>query len=349
MTSLHTTTSHAPRKSYQSLALHKAADFGWAEHHSLTMREYTVLSFVADQGTRNESGMAFAWFPLGGQEWWAAMLGMNAPALRKTLERLRTKGLIVNLDSARFVKSKGVGIPTSVLDECIQWHADRQRMIYMEAPDCPSECDPQSQVCDPQSHPCDPQSHRTSHSPSAVRDSRSINKDKARERATSLTAACSPTGCSPEETPGGSVRDQGDGWDQPKDERDDFATPRDVREKPAPYHRPSTRVYDAFHAAWLVSRQKRTGLALDCSVKAVFFRNINLLLVDFTEDDLLAMVGVFFRQIDNGMLMPKAEELWRDFLWNKATLYRLMKQRTPSTSDLTAMAAESNRRQEAFR
>ena len=73
---------------YRTLDLVKAICFGWAEHYGLKETEVQVLEFIALRGKRNESEMSFAWFPLGGQEWWASERETTMRASRaSTIER----------------------------------------------------------------------------------------------------------------------------------------------------------------------------------------------------------------------------------------------------------------------
>ena len=124
---------------YRTLDLIKAISFGWGNHHDLLANEMQVLMFIAQRGKTSEYGYAFAWFPLGGQDWWAAHMGLSLNRLKKALSNLRRKGLIVDIPGsktdARFLTVKGYAVTINVMEEAKEWYLARNDVRFQRAPD----------------------------------------------------------------------------------------------------------------------------------------------------------------------------------------------------------------------
>lgn len=132
-----------------------------------------------------------------------------------------------------------------------------------------------------------------------------------------------------------------DEWSVPKDERpmprrqetDDFDVPREAKESPETYRRPSSRVMDVFWDLWVESREKRTNLAVPWSTKMIAQRQFNILLKKYPEPELTEMVRIFFRQIDAGQIALKSTDLWKDFLYHQGRLYQILKSTKPVSQE----------------
>jgi hypothetical protein len=140
------------------------------------------------------------------------------------------------------------------------------------------------------------------------------------------------------------LRDQGDGWDQPKDEPDDFAAPRESRDKLERTKRPSSRLTDQFYACWLRSREARVDLALPWSVKVIFQTNLKRLLEDQSEAEVAGMITEFFRLVDQRQIVLKSDDLWKDFWYARGRLVKLAQQQVQTLSTSQAEIDERNRR-----
>lgn len=340
---------------YRTLDLVRAASFGWSQQHDLSQSEYQVLQFIALRGKSNEPGNAYAWFPKYGQEWWADIMSISHNVLRKTLSRLRKKGLIVNINGSadeRFTMIKGYGIPEHVMEECKQWYEDRQDMVYTQVPNTIEELD-ENVTCGHIDVTCGHMHVTSGHIDNAVTCGNTLHTHVYTREKTQLLTDRSRSSISPTQTED-SMRYE-DEWSIPKESRskptrsksevDDFSVPREAKEKAAPVYGPNMRLTQQFHKCWMVAREKRLNLAVDWSVQKVFMARMKALLETHTEEQISEMIDIFFRLVDSGQVPLKADELWKDFWYNRGRLQKIATQ----SSDKPAVANDEKSELERFR
>ena len=365
---------------YRTLDLIKATSFGWDQHHKLTKPELTVLTFIALRGKQNEPRMGFTWFPSGGQEWWADIMALPHGTLRKTLHSLRNKDLIVNLNGSsvdnRFMMTRGYGIPEHVMASCKEWYEERQEMVYTRVPNTieeivdineidikppltndpvetpkmfymEHECSTGEHGCSTGEHGCsiwnicNPVSreftlHTHINTQIKTRDTTQLLTDDSRPPVAPLSFS-------------GEDMNYEDEWSSSKEdmdrvrskkEVDSFNVPREVREKQKPQQGPVNRLVGKFQKKWEVSREKRLNLSVPWSVRKITQANMKKLLETHSEDEVSEMIDVFFRMIDSGQIPLKAPELWKDFWYNRAKLFKLAKERMVAVEPVFDSQAE---------
>lgn len=314
---------------YRTLDLIRALSFGWGQNYQLSASELQVLNFIALRGKTNEPEVAFAWFPKYGQEWWAALLMMSHGTLRKTLSRLRKKGLVVSVNGSRderFSNINGYGIPVPVLEDCQNWYLDRQDMVYTRVPDTIEELSDVT-TC----HNGVTTGHidvTTGHIDNALTCGFALHTPELTlEETHLLTDRARPSVATSEVT-----LKYEDEWSSAKDEKDDFDVPKEVKKKPKPTYGPNMRLTIHFENQWMVSREKRLNLSVPWSVQKVFQARLKTLLTQHSEEEIRQMIDIFFRMVDNGQIPLKSDELWKDFWYNRGRLYKVAIQTTDKSS-----------------
>lgn len=346
-------------KDFRSVDLEWAVAFGWAQHHNLNVSELQVLSFISVRGMRSEPGMAFSWFPLGGQEWWAVSMCMEAPALRKTLSRLRQKALVVNLQGsssdARFRTIKGYGIPETLLVEMRQWSEDRSTLSFINTPYVREKITPSTAPSSESEHTnsnSDTSPENTLKTESEHTNSNSgITPENVTTRHKNVTtrhidnaltrtfAPYSRDNQEETENPSGSRNGALRAPSKPRETEmrieDDWSVPKDemtpLREggrkrnssgsqKPPAKVAPTTRVVNLFYDLWTEGREQRKGLTYPWSTKLIAVTRFKGLIEEHGEEQTAEMVRIFFRLVSAGKIPLKAEELWKDFWFNRAKL-----------------------------
>lgn len=320
---------HGPK--YRTMDLIRAVSFGWGNHKGLNQSEVQVLTFIALRGKTAEQGAAFAWFPKYGQEWWAAVLMMKHSTIRKVLSSLRKKGFLIDLIGStdeRFSNVKGYGIPEAVMQECQKWYSDRQDMVYTKVPNNVENITdnvPTGNMDVPIENTDVPTGNIdnaltcgfTLHTPYITREETHLLTDRSR----------------PSVAPRKDNMKYEDEWSAAKDD-DDFAVPKEMKEKPAKTYSPNTRITIHFNNKWMESRETRLNLSVPWSVQKVFQARIKSLLTQHSEQEILEMIDVFFRLIDSGQVALKSDELWKDFWYNKGRLYKIVSQTTERPIDV---------------
>jgi hypothetical protein len=340
---------------YRTLDLVKAVCFGWAEHYGLKETEVQVLQFIALRGKRNEAEMSFAWFPLGGQEWWAAHMGMSVNKLKKALAGLRKRRMIVNLEgsqnSALFVSTKGYGIPEGVMYSAYWWYKDREDIRFTRAPNTPEELISDSEleipeVPNPHSEVPNPHSEVPEwHLGFCISPDQSaeiaIYPYKEPEKNTQLfTQGTTLSGSSLKKDKNLRYEDE---WSIPSDAKpvrsakkpvDDFAIPKEAREKKSRPTVPSSRLTDMFFDEWSKARITKVSLSVPWNSKRVFQNQLNKLLEVHTEEEIASSMKVFFRMVLAGQVTLKSDELWKDFWNNRGRAVKISRQQnTAVTAD----------------
>lgn len=299
--------THAQK--YRSLQLAKAVASSWTRHHKLNAAEISVLLHISIWGVRDERGMAFAWFPLEGMDSWGEKLDLPRNTLFRTTRSLVEKGLLVPVvggsKNTRFRGKKGYAIPNRVMDEVNSWST---RSGTQEVP----EVVPESTRSGTQTPhlTCDDAVH--------------THIQPREENPLELKLQPSTSGDSGEEQDNDMPFTYEDEWSAGSDERDDFDRPRDL--PPARTKRPSSRIADHFEAGWLEARQESPMLALPWKNKAGFLKNLNTMLTQFSEEQIRAMIDVFFRLAVANEVYLGSPELWRDFLSARARCWQIVMQ-----------------------
>jgi len=320
---------------YRTLDLVKAVSFGWASHKDLNASETQVLQFVALRGKTNETDYSFAWFPLGGQDWWAAQMGMTTNKLKHALSGLRKKNLLTTLNGssvdARFFTVKGYAIHMYVMEEVVYWYQSRADIRFTRVPDTvenfvDKETETFTKVRDPHFEVRDPHSRvRDPHfdTPSEQGFYTTYPSNKPEEITQLFTQRPSPSGTSL--LSGEDPLRYEDEWSLPKDSvpgksakrpaEDSFDVPKEETQKRERPTAATSRMADLFHAEWSIARQERRMLAVPWSSKTAFLVRLKDLLKDHTEEEIAEMIVVFFRMVLSGQVTLKSTELWKDF-WN---------------------------------
>ena len=315
---------------YRTLDLVRASSFGWSQHHSLTAYEYQVLQFIALRGRSNEPGVAYAWFPAGGQEWWGDIMAIPHGSIRKALYSLRKKGLLVVLrgsaNDTRFMSIRGYAIPVEVMEECQKWYIDRQEMVYTRIPNTAEEMfstGKNEAEMFPQEHECSPTEHGCSHGNicNALTCGFPLHTHiNTQEKPEILTDVSRPSVAQQE----GNEMKESDGWDAPKERADDFEVPREAKEKPARTYGPNRRLLDHFYKRWAEVRERRLNLPVCWSVKVIASSNMKSLLSEYSEEQIYAMIDAYYRMVESGQVSIKADDMWRDFWYNRSKAYRIV-------------------------
>lgn len=319
-------SQHTRRVSqYKSLDLMKAWAFGW--RGELTGAERTVLSFIAVRGKQDDGDCAWAWFPVGGQSWWAPLMSMSHETLRKTLSRLRKQKLLVDLDGSmvdsRYRGVKGYGIPKWIHSEARDWVSERRDLFYSVPPENAADVTPGHIFVTPGHTDVTPGHTDLPGIPYAATVSGPLYPGNNPGEITQHPYGCvPPSGRSAEIDSGDPVRYE-DEWSIPKDDFDDFSVSRESKQVPTRQKKPHARLADLFWDCWTVSREKRVDLATPWSVKKIFLANLKRLLTEHTEAEIEEMIRLFFRKVDNRSLVLKNDhaDLWKDFWYNRSALY----------------------------
>ena len=362
-------------KDFRSVDVQWALAYSWDDLHSLNKSETRVLMFISVRGLRTEPGMAFAWFPFGGQEWWAFSMGMEVGTLRKTLSRLRKKGLLKDLpgsvSDARFRHIKGYGISLDLLKEMRQWSEDKSELSFINTPFVRASLTP-TEVLEYTNTDSDEQ---------AKDESEIVNVDSGRDTSTRPVVTQNVTSghknvttghvsraltrtfaahnknnqrTTKQENPSGSLdgarrapseRERGqtpmrfeDEWSVPKDE---LEASRSGSRKPPAKVSPTTRVTRLFEDLWMDGRQERKSLAYPWSTKTVAMARFKALISEMGEQQTTEMVRIFFRLVSHGQVTLKSEELWKDFWFNRAMLERLYREKADAPQE-RQMTSEEN-------
>lgn len=327
---------------FRSLDLTLAVTYGWGRQHRLNLTEFQVLQFISMRGLRTEPWMAFAWFPMSGQEAWAADLRVEHAALRKAIHNLRKHGLLEVLDGSssdeRFIFYRGYAIPDSVLQECRSWHPNtdskntnsgshftpKERSSVPEIRFTP--CSPWEQKCSQGEQECSQGNIRTT----LTRTFAAYSIVKAEENQTSHPSGAryaADTDTQLENTNRNAhLNRYEDDWSVPREERE-----RRAKRPPAP----STRLANLFYDLWGQVRVTRKGLATPWSVKVAFITRLKGLVEEHGEDRAEEMIRVFFRLIEHGQISLKSEELWKDFWFQRAMLERLAREKAETPAPVT--------------
>lgn len=353
--------SNEDSSTFRTIDLVKAMSFGWGNHHDLTAGEMQVLQFIALRGKKNEKDVAFAWFPMGGQEWWAAHLGMSADKLKRALRGLRSKNLMVDITGstvdARFFTIKGYAIPLGVMLDAYEWYKSRQdirftrveitveNLVDNESESFTKVRNPHLQVQNPHFEVRNP--HFDTPSDQGFYPTYPVNKPG--EQTQLFTQRPSPSG--PSSLSEGDPMRYEDEWSVPKDEvgdkrklpPDDFSVPKEALERRERPTAATSRLADLFHAEWTIARQQRKMLAVPWSSKQAFLARLKDLLKDHSEEEITEMIVVFFRMVLAGQVTLKSTELWKDF-WNvRGKVASIARQR------VTTIDADSQRELERWR
>lgn len=305
-----------PQK-YRSLSLAKALSSRWTRLHKLNSAEITLLLWVAIWGDLHERGMAFTWFPMRGMDDWAESLGISRPTLFRATRRLIAEGLLVQVHGAgkdsRFRGMKGFAIPNRVMDEVSEWsirggkpassdisNSETKSVSRMIHAGSRSETFAPPLTCDDTEYthiePREENPLELKLQPSTVRRS----------------ARRSPPDPSTQPDLAGTFRP-----DLPSSEG--AGSRRSIS-------RPAARLAQHFYDAWMVARQDSPNLALPWSNKAGFLKNLNTMLKDFSEEQIRAMIDVFFQQAVANTVYLGSPELWRDFLSARAKCWQIVTQ-----------------------
>lgn len=327
--------THAQK--YRSLTLMKATTTGWAAHHGLNAAEIVVLQHIAVWGVRNQKGLAFVWFPAGMDEW-AETLGIGRRRLFRALASLSEKRLVGKVvgqsSDPRFKDKEGYAIPNIIMDEVIQWSDGNVTPSVTET----SLVSDESVTLTP---------------PLTCDDSEHTHIQPREENPSELKLRASTSGDSPNSEEEEMPFTYEDDWSAPSDERDDFDRPSD--QSPAKTRRPGTRLADHFYEGWLVARQESPMLAVPWTTKPAFLKNLNTMLKDFSEEQIRAMIDVFFRLAVANEVYLGSQELWRDFLSARARCWKILMQAedesvvatSPAPSSDTTWMHEAKQRREA--
>lgn len=274
--------------------------------------------------------MSFAWFPAGGQEWWADYLGMSYMTLKKALQRLRKKGLLVDLpgsaNDARFVNVKGYGILPAIPLECIEWTEMREQMltsrtiynieqVFSEVPGSHTEV--------PGGHSEVPGGHTDN---AVTRAFAPHNQGRTKEEPTPLTRSDRPAGDRRKDP---SMRYQ-DEWEVPKEERPE------KRKGKEPYRKPSMRLAEVFNDGRDKARAEYPMLSVAWSTKQAFLTRLNELLETHTEEQVAEMIRLFFSLLRSGEVIPRSDDLWRDFWSARGRLDKMVRERERSKQPAVA-------------
>lgn len=333
---------------FRSLDLTLAVTYGWGRQHGLKLTELQVLQFISMRGLRTEPGMAFAWFPMSGQEAWADELSMDPSAFRKIVHSLRKKGLLEALSGSssdeRFIFYRGYAIPDSVLQECRSWHPkvdtkntntdshirpkNEVQFLKTDSPRVPKR----EQECSQMGTTLFPNGNiRTT----LTRTFAPYSIVKAEENQTSHPSGAryaADTDTQPENTNRNAhLNRYEDDWSVPREERE-----RTAKRPPAP----STRLANLFYDLWGQVRVTRKGLATPWSVKVAFITRLKGLVEEHGEDRAEEMIRVFFRLIEHGQISLKSEELWKDFWFQRAMLERMAREKTEAPAPMSVDADE---------
>lgn len=348
---------------YKTIDLVKAICFGWGNQHDLNASEVQVLQFIAMRGKRDERDVAFAWFPMGGQDWWAVHLQMSPDKLKRALRGLRKKGLMTDVTGstvdARFFTVKGYAIPLSVMEDAYSWYQSRHDIRFTRVPDTveylvDNATDDFTKVRIPHSRVQNPHfGVRNPHfdPPSDLGFYPTYPVNKPGEETQLFTQRPSPSGPSSHQLE--EPMNYEDEWEIPADERevskkrtresDSFDVPKESLLKRARPAAASTRLADFFHAEWSAAREQRTMLAVPWSAKQAFLARLNDLLKDHSEVEITEMISVFFRMVLSGQVTLKSTELWKDFWNSRGRVFDIAKQR------ITTVDADSQKELERWR
>jgi hypothetical protein len=256
---------------------------------------------------------------------------MTTDKLKKSLQGLRKKNLIVNLSGsrqdARFVTVKGYAITDETMRNAYKWYKERDEIRFTRAPDTPAEIIEEVPISHsevPISHLQVPISHFDTPSEQGFCPTYPVKKP---EEGTQLfTQASHPSGAPQKDQEMNRFEDE---WLESKDPEDDFMAP-----KKSERHKrvaPSTRLLELFWDHWVVVREKRRNLASPWSAKSAFQTNLKALLKLHTEEEIAEMIEVFFRMVDAGQVALRSPELWKDFWNNRAKAEQIIRQKTEST------------------
>jgi hypothetical protein len=324
----------AEKPNYRTIDLSKAIAFGWTAHHDLNAAEIQVFMFMAARGKTNEEGMAFAWFPMGGQEWWAAQMGMTIGRLKKALVGLRKRRMVVNMEGSTatplYGAVKGYGVPEGVMYNAYQWYKEREDIRFLKAPKDASSIVNDSDGILNDSDGIVDDSDGIVGTPSELgfRDTYPCNKPG--ENTQLFTQSTPPSGSHSVLT---SKKDLDvkyeDEWSVPKDAKpvrskkppvDEFLVPKDSHEGKVRPTSPVKNLADEFYAQWTQAREVKTMLPVPWSSKQAFYARMKDLLGTHSEEQIIEMFKTFFRMVLAGRINPKGNELWKDFWNNRASI-----------------------------
>lgn len=332
---------------FRSIDLTLAVTYGWGQQHGLKLTELQVLQFISMRGLRTEPGMAFAWFPMSGQEAWAADLSVEHAALRKAVYNLRKHGLLEVIQGSssdeRFIFYRGYAIPDYVLQDCRSWHPKTDLKIT----NSDSHFTPKNEVKFLKADsPCVPTGNKN-----VPQGNKNVPRGNIRTTLTRTFAAYSIVKAEENQTshPSG-ARYAADTDTQPESTNrnahlnryeDDWSVPREERERRAKRPpAPSTRLANLFYDLWGQVRVTRKGLATPWSVKVAFITRLKGLVEEHGEDRAEEMIRVFFRLIEHGQISLKSEELWKDFWFQRAMLERMAREKAEAPAPMSVDADE---------
>jgi hypothetical protein len=322
------------KPNYRTIDFSKALAFGWTAHHGLSSTETQVLMFMAARGKTNEDGMAFAWFPMGGQEWWAAQMGMSLGRLKKALVGLRKRLMVVNMEGSTatplYGAVRGYGVPEEVMYHAYQWYKEREDIRFLKAPkDASGILEDANGIVDDASGNFEDASGIVD-TPSEQGFCVTYPCNKPEENTQLFTQRTPPSGTSLVLlSKKDSQVNYEDEWSVPKDakpvrskkrETDDFSVPKEAREKKPRSTATTTRLAESFYVEWTKAREVKRMLPLPWSSKQAFYARMKDLLKSHSEEQITEMFKVFFRMVLAGRINPKGDELWKDFWNNRAAV-----------------------------
>jgi len=132
-----------------------------------------------------------------------------------------------------------------------------------------------------------------------------------------------------------------DEWSIPSDAKpvrsakkpvDDFAIPKEAREKKSRPTVPSSRLTDMFFDEWSKARITKVSLSVPWNSKRVFQNQLNKLLEVHTEEEIASSMKVFFRMVLAGQVTLKSDELWKDFWNNRGRAVKISRQQNTAVN-----------------
>jgi hypothetical protein len=117
-----------------------------------------------------------------------------------------------------------------------------------------------------------------------------------------------------------------DDFDIPKDEVDDFYVPKEAKQKSRPKIGPAPRLVEKFYNEWSIARCQNTTWGVAYNNRAAITKVFKNLLEDHSEQEISEMIVMFFKQALAGRMYLGGQEMWRDFLNNRAEVWRIVRE-----------------------
>lgn len=279
------------KKKYRSLDLLKGLAKGWEP--DLNRREVQVLLYVAQYGRQNEEGFAFVWHPMKGVEWWYQDMELPRRTFYRTIASLKEKGLLMSTPATDTWGVEGFGIPVAVMRSCANVGTDRVPTLAQG-------------------------SATSGTTPPPLTSGNEVHNQGSNQSTNQVLTHPHPAGAVTEDPM------YEDDFSRPKDGYDGFDVPKEAKVKPKGKSSPTVRLRKEFYEQWSIARCRNTSFGLAYNTQKQMQGVFKHLLTKYTEDDLMAMIKVFFDQAASGRIRLSGNEMWRDFLNNQQEVWRIV-------------------------